>query len=86
MRQSITQSEPSLSRGTLPIRPAAIEVDQNVPRLGAFAGAGDAAALQFVHDAGGAELLFRQGRRLARTVSVPGDSMAPTRTQERENR
>src|ERR1019366_1300564 len=33
---------------------SAIQINQNVARLGAFAGADDAAAFQFVHDARGA--------------------------------
>src|SRR3979411_15430 len=33
---------------------AAVEVDKNVARFGAFAGADDAAVFQFIHDAGGA--------------------------------
>src|SRR5688500_15873171 len=38
----------------LPIGAAAVEIDQDVPWFGAFAGANNAAPFQFVHDAGGA--------------------------------
>src|ERR1039458_3030696 len=41
------------SNGTLPaaVRARAVQINQNVARLGAFAGADDAAIFQFVHDA-----------------------------------
>ena len=36
------------------IRAAAVQIDENIARFGAFAWADDAAILQFIHDAGGA--------------------------------
>src|SRR5579872_6228013 len=43
----------SFPRHPAAIRPAAVEVDQNIARLGAFAGANDAAVFQLVHNARG---------------------------------
>jgi len=43
-----------------PIRPATVQVNQDVTRLGAFAGADDAAVLQLIHDAGGAAIAEAQ--------------------------
>src|SRR5260370_14664612 len=41
-------------------RAAAVQVNQNVPRFGAFAGADDAAVFQLIHDAGGAAIAEAQ--------------------------
>ncbi len=43
------------------IRATAVQINQDVARFCAFAGADDAAIFQFVHDARGVELLGNRG-------------------------